>query len=371
MRLHFGLHIELAGKLVPPQLWSLVVALEHEGSLAGAARNCGFSYRHAWEMLRTAERVYGRPLAILERGRGARPSELARRLLAAHQQASKDTAGTLDRIAQATTRSLERTYARVPSALRVCASHDLALIELKHFCAHASPALSIDLQFRGSLEALNELTRGRCEVAGFHIHPGMPDDGQWRRLLEGRRLRLVILAERRQGLMVAASNPKGIRGLIDLTHKGIRFINRQAGSGTRMLVDRLLAHARAKPNAILGYDREEFTHLAVAATIAAGHADAGVGIEAAAAQYGLTFLPLATEAYHLAVRSAQFEREPIRILLHQLSSRALRRRVARLPGYRVERMGEREGVDAVLAQRPVYPGGPVDALPGADGGHLR
>src|SRR5262245_65704569 len=90
MRLHFGLHVELAGKIIPPDLWSLIVALAQEGSLAAAARTCGFSYRRAWEMLRTAERVYGRPLAILERGRGARPSELARRLLDAHQQARKD-----------------------------------------------------------------------------------------------------------------------------------------------------------------------------------------------------------------------------------------------------------------------------------------
>ena len=352
MHLRFELQIELAEKVVPPELWSLVVALQQEASLAAAARSCGFSYRRAWEMLRTAERVYGRPLAILERGRGARPSELARRLLEAHQQARKDSAPVLDRIAQTTTRSLERTFERVPSALRVRASHDLALIELKHFCAHAAPALSIDLQFRGSLDALNDLARGRCDIAGFHVHPGLPDDGQWARQLEGRRLRFVILAERRQGLMIAAANPKGIRGLTDLTRKGVHFVNRQPGSGTRMLVDRLLAQARAKPAAILGYEHEEFTHLAVAATIASGHADAGVGIEAAAAQYGLTFLPLATETYHLAVRSTQFDREPIRILLHHLASRALRRRVARLPGYQVERMGDDAQADAVLAQRP-------------------
>ena len=115
MRLTFGLHIELAGKLVAPPLWALLVALERDGSLAAAARACGFSYRRAWEMLRTAERVYGSPLAILERGRGARPSELAQRLLTAHLQARMETAATLDRIAQSTARALARTPAPTPS----------------------------------------------------------------------------------------------------------------------------------------------------------------------------------------------------------------------------------------------------------------
>jgi putative molybdopterin biosynthesis protein len=269
-------------------------------------------------------------------------------LLAAHRQARKETAAALERVAQSATRALERTSVRLPRRLRICASHDLALVELKHFCAHTSPSLSIDLQFRGSLEALHELAHGRCEVAGFHIHPGMPDDGPWRQMLERRRLQCLVLADRHQGWMVAAPNPKGIRGLADLVRKDIRFINRQTGSGTRMLVERLLAEARVKPLAVNGYDREEFTHLAVAATIAAGHADAGVGIEAAAMQYGLTFLPLARETYHLAARSAQFEREPVETLMRHLGGRALRRRVARLPGYDVKRMGQAVQVEAVL-----------------------
>ena len=350
MRLTFGLHIELEGKPIAPPLWELLVALEREGSLAAAARACGFSYRRAWEMLRTAERVYGCPLAVLERGRGARPTELAKRMLLAHLQARSDTAGTLERIAKSAARALARTPPSAPKRLQLCASHDLALIELKHLCALASPTVSLDLQFRGSLETLDALARSRCEVAGFHIYPGADGDGRWRRLLQNRTLRLVVLARRRQGLMVAASNPKAIRGLADLARKNVRFINRQEGSGTRLLVDQLLARMRTKPAAIRGYDHEEFTHLAVAATIASGHADAGVGIEAAAARYGLTFFPLAMETYYLAMRRGQLEREPIRSLLQHLSSLALRRRIRRLPGYDARHTGEQIQAAAVLAQ---------------------
>jgi hypothetical protein len=129
-------------------------------------------------------------------------------------------------------------------------------------------------------------------VAGFHVPPGAIANGRWRRVLESRSVRLVVVARRRQGLMAAAANPKAIRSLADLTRNDVRFINRQEGSATRLLLDRLLAQTRTRPTSIRGYDHEEFTHLAVAATIAAGHADAGVGIEAAAARYGLTFLPL-------------------------------------------------------------------------------
>ena len=352
MRLSFGLQIALAGKPISTPLWSLLLALEREGSLAAAARSCGFSYRRAWEMLRTAERLYGHPLAVLERGRGARPSELCNHLLAAHREAHEQTATVLGRIAQSATHALARVPTPIAGRLRICASHDLALMELQHFCAHASPALAVELQFRGSLDALDALARGRCDVAGFHIHREAITVAHFRSLLQHPQMRIIVFAERRQGLMVARSKPKEIHGLADLTRKHVRFINRQKGSGTRLLLDQLLAGARVKATAIRGYEQEEYTHLAVAATIASGHADAGVGIEAAAARYGLTFIPLATENYYLAVRAAQLEREPIRSFLGHLSNRTLGRRIARLPGYDVESMGERISMEAVLAYDP-------------------
>ena len=350
MKLSFGLHIELAGKPVPAPLWSLLHALEREGSLAAAARSCGFSYRRAWEMLRTAERLYGHPLAVLERGRGARPSELCNRLLAAHSEAHKQTTRVLERIAKSATHALARAPTPVAGRLRICASHDLAMVELKRFCAQAAPALAVDLQFHGSLDALDALARGRCDVAGFHIHSETVVEGAFRSLLEHRQMRVIVFAARRQGLMVAPANPKAIRSLSDLARKRVRFINRQSGSGTRLLLDQLLATARVEPSLIRGFDQEEYTHLAVAATIASGHADAGVGIEAAAARYGLTFIALATETYYLAVRGAQLEREPIRSFLGHLSSRPLRRRIGRLPGYDVRPMGQRVPIEAMLAQ---------------------
>lgn len=217
---------------------------------------------------------------------------------------------------------------------------------------------SIALSFRGSVEALTELARAHCDVAGFHLQRSTA--APWRHLLEGKRIRAFVLARRRQGLMVAAGNPKAIRTPADLARKGLRFINRQPGSGTRILLDRMLAEARTDAGAIRGYDQEEFTHLAVAATVASGHADAGLGIEAAAVRYGLAFIPLAVETYYLGVRDVRLERTPVRRLIEQLASPALRRRIARLPGYDVGETGSSVDAEALLVE-PREPPPPANA----------
>jgi molybdate-binding protein len=134
------------------------------------------------------------------------------------------------------------------------------------------------------------------------------------------------LFEREQGLMLAPGNPLGLSGLSDLATKRVRFVNRQKGSGTRSWFDRLLAQAGLKPAAIRGYEIEEFTHQAVAAVVASGAADAGMGVRVAAARFGLAFLPVGRETYYLATRAG--EPHPA---LPQLLEAA--RRPAAMPGY--------------------------------------
>ncbi|MCC6474856.1 MAG: helix-turn-helix transcriptional regulator [Burkholderiales bacterium] len=341
MRLAFGIRIELNGRVLSDQLCALLEALARDGSLAAAARTVGCSYRHGWDLLRSAESDFGRPLALLERGRGARLSLAGEKLVAACARAREDTAAPLARIA-AEAVTVFTTAPKKASArpLRVSASHDLALIEVKRICARLVPPLALELAFKGSFQALDDLARGRCELAGFHTTGRAGDNAPLRPLLSPRHHRLIVLAGRRQGLMVAPANPKAVHSIADLGRRGVRYVNRQAGSATRMLFDRLLAASRLDPSAIAGYGNEEFTHVAVAATIASGHADAGLGIEAAAADFGLDFIPVATETYYLAVRRARLERQGVQFLLRQLTSRAVRRRIARLPGYDVRRCGE-------------------------------
>jgi molybdate-binding protein len=222
------------------------------------------------------------------------------------------------------------------------ASHDLALAELRNLLADTGHA-AVDLHFRGSIDCLASLARGDCDVAGFHLPEASAGDAAfapYRPWLRTRGLRLIRFVHRRQGLMVARGNPKRLLTLPDLAEKGARFVNRQPGSGTRLCFDRLLAAARLRPAQINGYQSEEFTHAAVAATVASGMADAGFGIEAAARQQGLDFVPLATERYFLAARQATLARPAAHALLAALRGAEFRKRIGALPGYEAPGIGE-------------------------------
>lgn len=349
MRLTFSLNACLDGRALDARLLELLEALNTHGSVAAAARSCGVSYRFAWDRLRSAETLYGHPLVRMERGRGAHLTEIAVRLFEARTRARADTTQALARIARDFDAALASAGARPASRLRLAASHDLALIELKEFCAQAEPRIELALQFHGSLDALAELARGRCDLAGFHVGPDAHAEAALRRVLSARVHKLIVLGRRTQGLMLAPGNPKRISAVGDLARRGVRFVNRQSGSGTRLLFDRLLAASGHKAAEIRGYETEEFTHVAVAATVASRHADAGFGIQAAAARYGLAFVPLSHETYYLAARRTQLDRPAARALIEHMRSTALRRRLARLRGYRVDACGNLADVDHAFA----------------------
>src|SRR5262249_39275029 len=146
------------------------------------------------------------------------------------------------------------------------------------------------------------------------------------------------LACREQGLMLAAGNPQHIRGVRDLTRRGVRVVNRQVGAGTRLLLHHVLRKARVDSTRIHGYERELPTHGAVAAAIAAGTADAGPGIRAAAQAHGLDFLPLGEERYDLVMPRRILESRQLRPLLELLHDAGFRQEAAQFPGYDVARM---------------------------------
>jgi molybdate-binding protein len=160
--------------------------------------------------------------------------------------------------------------------------------------------------------------------------------------------------DREQGLILARGNPAHVRNLRDVAERHLRFVNRQPGSGTRLLIDRMLAAERIEPSALEGFGNEEFTHPAVAATVASGGADAGFGLRAAAAEYGLAFVPLVRERYFLAVRAKDAGRPPFVRLLDALESPAFAQRVRRLPGYDCAGAGSISGLEALgpVSPRP-------------------
>ena len=204
----------------------------------------------------------------------------------------------------------------------------------------------------GSLHALKEYAEGRADLAGFHVPiAGRPDWDRalYLRGLQARRDRLLRFVDRDQGLILPRRNPAQVRSFRDVAGQNLRFINRQRGSGTRVLIDQLLAHERIGGSEIVGYGNEEFTHLAVAATVASGGADAGFGLRAAAAEYRLAFVPLLRERYFLAVRAKAVEKAAVAALIQALRSPAFLRMARRFAGYRVGAAGAVVGLDAIGA----------------------
>lgn len=325
------------------RLLPLLRAVARTGSLNQAVASLKLSYRHAWGLLGRTERLLEQPLVILERGRGARLSPLGAKLVAADDAASRVLSGRLAPAMRSLNREVTALRRRTPiRPLVIHASHDLALAGLRDVIPRGS-GLTLDLHFRGSLECLADLARRQCDIAGFHVGdpaPGGDAYGPYRQWLRIRSLRLVRFVTRRQGLMVARGNPRRIRSLADLVSGRTRFVNRQPGSGTRLTFDRMLAAAGIRPSQINGYQMEEFTHAAVAATIASGMADTGFGIEAAARQQGLDFVPLASERYYLAARQATLARPAVQALLAVLKGAAFHKRVRALPGYETSGIGE-------------------------------
>jgi molybdate transport repressor ModE-like protein len=326
-------HASLDPRIVP-----LLEAIRHEGTLRAAVVAAGVSYRAAWGLLVDASHALGAPLAVLERGRGARLAPLGERLLAADAAAQSALAKAGAELALGATRP-QAASAEKPLSLRVAASHDLALAALRDAWAEAG-TLDLDLETHGSVESLAALRRGAVEVAGFHV----AGDGLGAREVLGRldpgRYVLVRFARRRQGLIVPRGNPRRVQSLADVARRRLRFVNRQRGSGTRVLVDQLLRAQSIDATSLRGYATEEFTHLAVAATVAAGKADAGFGLEAAARQFKLGFVPVAEERYLFACRRIALRQAAVQRFRELLAGGVTRRAVGRLAGYALDAPGE-------------------------------
>ncbi len=241
------------------------------------------------------------------------------------------------------TAELLRPRDAVERTLVVAGSHDVTLDLLADHMKRRDPRLRVSSSHVGSMAGLVAIAAGRCHLGGTHLLD--PDTGEYnvsylRRFLQGRPARLVTLALRQQGFMVKPGNPLGISDISDLAAGGVRLVNRQAGSGTRVLLDYHLAQQGVDPDAIAGYDQEEYTHMAVAVQVAAGGADVGMGILAAARALGLDFIPVATERYDLCIPLDHWEDPRVRALLQTLESPDFRRAVAELGGYDVAPMGQ-------------------------------
>jgi putative molybdopterin biosynthesis protein len=225
-------------------------------------------------------------------------------------------------------------------------SHDLVLDLAASALRAADPLITLASSNVGSLGGLVAVRDGLCHVAGSHLLD--PATGEYTLPYLDRvfpagsaGIAVVRLVHREQGLLVAPGNPLGLRGIEDLAKPGVRYVNRQRGAGTRVLLDHQLAGLGITPEAIDGYSREEPTHLAVAAAVGAGRADAGLGIMAAAAPFGLDFVPVAREPYDLVVAPGALDGPQLAPLWSLLADPGFQASVEALGGYSTREMGRR------------------------------
>jgi putative molybdopterin biosynthesis protein len=223
-------------------------------------------------------------------------------------------------------------------------SHDLVLDLAASALRERDPQLTLVSSNVGSLGGLVAVRDGLCHLAGSHLLD--PASGEYTlpyldRILGPGEGAVVRLVHRQQGLMVAPGNPLGLRGIEDLTRPGLRYVNRQRGAGTRVLLDHELTRSGLDPVDVEGYGREESTHLAVGAAVASGRADAGLGILAAARAFGLDFVPVAEEPYDLVTTVATLEAGVLEPLLDLIGDAGFAASVEALGGYSTAETGRR------------------------------
>ncbi|MBA4178504.1 MAG: LysR family transcriptional regulator [Leptothrix sp. (in: Bacteria)] len=383
-----GIHLQYTfeargqdGAQIENPLFDLLSAVQSEGSIGHAAKALRLSYRHVWGALKHWEQVLGRELVVWVKGQPARLTPFAERLVWAERQARTRMTPHVEALRTELGRVFAIADDEQLQLLDVFASHDLGLPRLQGLAVQQH-GLHVSLRFAGSEEALRSLLDGRCGVAGFHVPRSAAGSSAAGPSLFARALRPLLrpgthklLAShwRQQGLMLrprVAASPAwqaldNAALLRELAAGGIRYVNRQPGSGTRRLLDHLLAQAGLDAAHIDGCDsRVELTHVAVAAAIASGKADLGLGVEAAAREFGLDFRPLAVEDYYLVCLKDALDTPAVTALRSTLASPAWAQALQALPGYGAQRAGEVLSLTRALPWwKPRRAKGPAPASP--------
>jgi len=231
----------------------------------------------------------------------------------------------------------------IRNTVSIIGSHDMTIDILADEIRRRGHDIRISSGNVGSLGGLMAIRKGICHMAGSHLldtKTGEYNLSYVQRYLKGIKVAIFHLALRDQGLILAKGNPKGIRGIEDLRREDVTFVNRQAGAGTRILLDYKLSQAGIQAEKIRGYDHEEFTHMAVAVDVLSGAADCGMGIFAAAKALDLDFVPIEREQYDLIIPCSHLKNPQIQEILETIRSDRFRERVSSLGGYDPSRSGE-------------------------------
>ena len=280
-------------------------------TIQSAAEALDVSYRTLWNQIKVAENALGTPLLLSTKGHGSKLSPAAESFLNSVTQMER----RFDRVSQDEVRRLSGELSSWidprPVGWVCCSSSDPLIEQSIDGLAH------IDYQTMGSGQALERLLGGDADIAGFHL-PDQDSLLQVQAHLKKAGMMAYPVMRRTQGLMVATGNPLRIKKLADLARPEVRFINRQKGAGTRLLLDTLMEKEGIGSDRIRGYRHEEFTHTAVATAIVAGAADAALGLKYIAAQFRLGFVPLEEETFYLAMSPKTHASKPIQKFIQSL-----------------------------------------------------
>lgn len=359
LQLHYTLSRDSSPALLRNPLIDLLQAVSSQGSISGGARALGLSYRHVWGELKRWENELGNELVIWEKGQRAHLTDFGNKLMWAERQAQARLAPQIEALRTELERSYALAFDNSVHVVTLYASHDDALSRLREHALQGdrlaldrnSGRLHLDIRFTGSVDAIRALNEGRCVMAGFHtlLGTGPLTRRSYKPLLQPGQHKIIGFAQRTQGLMVARGNPLGLHNLQDVVQRRARFANRTLGSGTRVVLDELLAQAHLQAGEVAGYAHTEPSHAAVAHAVAAGQCDVGLGIAAAAQQAGLDFVPLAEERYHLVCLKSALAQPGIAALLQLLQTPQWRSQIDHIPGYVAQQSGQ------VLSMRKVLP----------------
>jgi len=345
MRIEFNVQWQTtdANQELDQRLLPLLEEIHQSGSLQAAAKEIKVSYRTAWELIRYWNEAFHAPLCIKERGRGSKLSPLGQKLIETKRNIDTDYAKTLLPISDKLNTEIKALIGQKISKQRSIAScsHDLAINHLQSICEKTGHC-DIEFQSRGSLENLKLLNTHQIDIAGFHFPEGelvenlAPVYSPW---LDDEKHILIQLGSREQGLIIKPSIEEHVTSINGLTRRSLRFVNRQKGSGTRAVFDELIKQNGINKKDINGYQKEEFTHSAVAALISSGHADVGFGLKAAATEFELSFLPMLTESYVLAMQKS-LAKEVLNEIRLIMKDKRLKSKINKLPGYSTKLTGK-------------------------------
>ncbi len=323
-------------------LIDLLDAVKRTGSLTGASKELGYSYRHIWNEVNAWEKELGAQLLESTRGKGGELTPFAEKLLWANKEVQakyhKQLLDLKAGIAQTFSRAIKDDWD--PAEITGCP--DMAIDILRQLAVNKGQDLEVN--FSSSLEGLKSLSNGECDLAGFNFPVSSGKNSKaceiFSPYLNPEKTVALTFATRLQGLVVPKGNPKKIYSVMDIAFKKAKFINRKEGTGTRLLFDELLLTSGLSPSDINGYENLSASLSMTAVAIASGKADAGICTANIAAESNLDFIPLAKEIYYLASSKQFLASEKGTKFLDFLTSVKWDSYQSKLQGYDFSQIGE-------------------------------